>query len=101
PSPPRCPTLYPYTPLCRSEARPLAVGCIARLAEAGPKQATEGGLATAMRQGAAAAARHVRRPDDVEAGFQRHIADDGLAILENRDRKSTRLNSSHVKISYA
>src|SRR5690606_41992932 len=26
---------------------------------------------------------------------------DSLAIVENQDRKSTRLNSSHVKISYA
>src|SRR5690606_41191825 len=34
---------------------------------------------------------------DFELG--QHVADDGLADLE--DRKSTRLNSSHVKISYA
>src|SRR5690606_41818186 len=45
-----------------------------------------------------------RRPD---AGQRRHlvppplVAHDGPAAVPHRDRKSTRLNSSHVKSSYA
>src|SRR3712207_7501007 len=39
-----------------------------------------------------------RRPDE-RAGLQQRVADAGQ--LGERDRKSTRLNSSHANISYA
>src|SRR5690242_18100533 len=37
----------------------------------------------------------IREPDHAEAGFA------GKLLVESRDRKSTRLNSSHMSISYA
>jgi hypothetical protein len=59
----------------RKDARSLSVRRVAGLPEASSKQTTEGCLAAAMSQSPASAARHIRRPDDVEAGFQRHVAD--------------------------
>src|SRR5436309_10209750 len=86
--PPRS-TLFPYTTLFRSLTRPVEaaqqvaqVG-LERLVALGAAQAT--GLPEVL-EGAAAggAAQAVRRRGE-----------------QARDRKSTRLNSSHVKISYA
>src|SRR5690606_41132096 len=77
---PPIPTLFPYTTLFRSladEADDLGQ----RRAPARPRHAEAEG------------ARPVDRPPD-----------DGLArplFYRQRDRKSTRLNSSHVEISYA
>src|SRR6266511_5339934 len=38
---------------------------------------------------------------ETTAALARWLAQSRLAVLRERDRKSTRLNSSHVKISYA
>src|SRR3712207_6947498 len=88
--PPRS-TLFPYTTLFRSGVRGDAVAVPGRLA--------------GEREGAARAqdAQELReRP--VEAGqvVQDRMADDEVVGLgDERDRKSTRLNSSHANISYA
>src|SRR3712207_8566700 len=90
--PPRS-TLFPYTPLFRSE-RPRRAGP----AEGGP---VDGGGAAGARDGGAAGrpAVPVRpRHADGPAGPVRGGAGRPPA---GRDRKSTRLNSSHANISYA
>src|SRR5947209_5831471 len=56
---------------------------------------TDGGLAIACAGGRPGRAALSLRPERVE------IAADSHAGLDNRDRKSTRLNSSHANISYA
>src|SRR3712207_7449480 len=78
--PPRS-TLFPYTTLFRSEA-----------AEGGGGEADAGGEGPPR-----APARHRRRLHDVPP-LARRQADPPVAV---RDRKSTRLNSSHANISYA
>src|SRR5690349_23963164 len=78
--PPRS-TLFPYTTLFRSLIRGI-VGNVA-----GELGAFEHQVPGAHAQVGKESARRHRRPRD-----------HGLA---NRDRKSTRLNSSHVEISYA
>src|SRR5207244_12974935 len=92
PRPPTQPTLFPYTTLFRSPftteevtqrcglARGVAEGALRRMADAG--KLLEGEF----------------RP----AGLHREWCDpDVLRTLRRRDRKSTRLNSSHQIISYA
>src|SRR2546426_7368878 len=76
--PPRS-TLFPYTTLFRSEV--VLLGVLALKAEAGRRHLHER-LA------------HVRRPACGRLALP-------LEPLEQRDRKSTRLNSSHLVISYA
>src|SRR3712207_7338449 len=77
--PPRS-TLFPYTTLFRSQARKvapaLAAGCtvVARPSEEAPNSVVE---------------------------LFRCLVDAGLPDGVARDRKSTRLNSSHANISYA
>src|SRR3989442_8131601 len=49
---------------------------------------------------------HLSLPDQVLDGsrhvFDRHVGVNAMLIVEvDKDRKSTRLNSSHVRISYA
>src|SRR3712207_8974999 len=86
--PPRS-TLFPYTTLFRSGRHPVA-----------PRQRGRGGRARGRRRldvGARVHAPHVRR-----AAAGRHGGDAPLGgALASRDRKSTRLNSSHANISYA
>src|SRR5688572_32030205 len=90
PRPPPSSTLFPYTTLFRSRA--FSPGADLRLGDGPP------------RNGAAAHAREAW----AQTGAER-IADGDLLffepvhlrILESRDRKSTRLNSSHSQISYA
>src|SRR5690349_22884509 len=81
--PPRS-TLFPYTTLFRSPGPVLAVPLGALVRD---------GLRSYL---------FVRRPDET---FERRLVDTGQAddrfIEIMRDRKSTRLNSSHVEISYA
>src|SRR5690349_23148490 len=81
PHPPR-PTLFPYTTLFRSHAgvNRLAVDVVERLRRA------------AAAGGAGRAGGRARRIAGMLAGSVAALA---------RDRKSTRLNSSHVEISYA
>src|SRR5438067_6656997 len=84
-------TLFPYTTLFRSEAarQPMRIG----IAE------QQHGLEKAH-----AGVPHARRTAEAR---QDHLADHRLyqeqqaGADEQRDRKSTRLNSSHVSISYA
>src|SRR5207253_9622242 len=98
PQPPTS-TLFPYTTLFRSHAqarhdldrdRPI-VGCVEH---DGRHKVAEG------RDEREATARGERRLEK----WQRHPAERGPAPgaeTRRRDRKSTRLNSSHVAISYA
>src|SRR5256885_3235079 len=86
--PPRSP-LFPYTTLFRSG---VARAALARVSE--PQQPVERPDG-ASRDG---------RVADRGPGFQDRADDVGLAIgrrRHSRDRKSTRLNSSHLVISYA
>src|SRR2546430_5531570 len=87
--PPRS-TLFPYTTLFRSSRElagvPVAPEVVAGFA-LGKRQAVAGGE-RAVRVGAAEAAEH-QDLSEIDEGQR------------GRDRKSTRLNSSHSQISYA
>src|SRR3989442_3302185 len=76
--PPRS-TLFPYTTLFRSEKAGAALVAVAREA------AAQGYL--------------VARVDAAETRV--HMIDRLFFAVARQDRKSTRLNSSHVRISYA
>src|SRR5947209_14404678 len=81
-------TLFPYTTLFRSRTR--------RTHDRGglPGVEPEGaGAVLAAREGAAGERRDRRVRDDASPRDRRR--------LRRRDRKSTRLNSSHANISYA
>src|SRR5437867_6418830 len=82
PRPPRS-TLFPYTTLFRSEHL------------AGRGQRKNGDRLGASRRGGVAKARRHHRPGAGGAQDRKPIA------AGKRDRKSTRLNSSHRTISYA
>src|SRR5690606_39721306 len=94
--PPR-PPLFPYTTLFRSHAHghPLAVAAQHPVAHV-----VDGGVGGGGGRGQAA------RLDDGGAALA-HGGDEGVGVPVlvvdrlGEDRKSTRLNSSHVKISYA
>src|SRR5690349_23137586 len=58
-----------------------------------------GARVAARREEAGAFPRAQRRRSDPEAARQR--PDEGVPAFRRQDRKSTRLNSSHVEISYA
>src|SRR5207253_9514783 len=98
PTPPPTPTLFPYTPLFRSSS------------------ARQGGHTGPPLHGQHnrehCSLSHIALHDDLPAvlvhdALSHGQADAGAASLgaviglENLDRKSTRLNSSHVAISYA
>src|SRR3546814_16130357 len=93
PRSPRTNTLFPYTPLFRSLQRPcLVAGAVAFLddipelrLQADAVEAVD--LLQAGRRGDVDFGHVVA--DDVDAD------EDQAALLESRDRKSTRLNSSH------
>src|SRR3712207_7197440 len=88
--PPRS-TLFPYTTLFRSREQVLGPAHLDRRQRAGAPQQVAGELGLHAHQ----AAREVDRGD-------RLVHRIGLDVLvEERDRKSTRLNSSHANISYA
>src|SRR5690606_41869470 len=93
----RCATCFPYTPLFRS---------------CGWERLYLHAVAEALNCDLAAIARHYRQKDDLveawldradSALFARAKSADlaALGAARRLDRKSTRLNSSHVKISYA
>src|SRR5437868_8557426 len=76
--PPRSPTLFPYTTLFRSDRR--------RRAEGTDPQEKWAGM----------------RGEDISVKvLEVDKARNRLILSEREDRKSTRLNSSHVSISYA
>src|SRR5207302_11502691 len=77
-----CSTLFPYTTLFRSQCVPL------RAASHPPD---------GLRRGS----RDVRAPTLVDPRARRRARALGPAAGRGADRKSTRLNSSHVKTSYA
>src|SRR5690606_40790150 len=85
-------TLFPYTTLFRSGGPPRAEGrgVRSRLVE---QVAERGSFLCGVGHAASLARCRVNR------GEVRAVP--GFAALPVRDRKSTRLNSSHVKISYA
>src|SRR5690606_41565407 len=60
-------------------------------------QRARAGLHRAQRGRRRTPAARLRAEDHVEASAQVRVVDPGVGV----DRKSTRLNSSHVKISYA
>src|SRR5690606_41250682 len=95
------PTVFPYTTLFRS---PDDLGAAFDL----PVEALEGVGGPDL---APVGLGEVSEGGDLLAGRAQHVGDgrelglehgrDGLDLLADQDRKSTRLNSSHVKISYA
>src|SRR2546427_6957944 len=86
--PPRS-TLFPYTTLFRSRVEPTPTGAHDNLPDAVRGiGCTGGGLGREP-----LVVLHVGVDDELGAG--------GIQIVPERDRKSTRLNSSHSQISYA
>src|SRR3712207_6880286 len=85
--PPRS-TLFPYTTLFRSARQPAGLG--QRL----PRRRADRGGAGGGRRGGDHGPR--RRPGDVPGAAGARVR-----LVHGRDRKSTRLNSSHANISYA
>src|SRR5690606_40597999 len=96
PSPPRS-TLFPYTTLFRSHGgsgqRAARGRRRRRVPELEPD--TRGPGAGDARRGAGPSRPSLRRTRAAAAGVDARVA------RRRADRKSTRLNSSHVKISYA
>src|SRR3712207_8348227 len=88
--PPRS-TLSPYTTLFRSAPGEVDVQVGRRHLHAGGQALEDGGELLAVRLTGGQPAQHDR--DCRRTPF--------LPILRTRDRKSTRLNSSHANISYA
>src|SRR5690606_41330587 len=88
---PRAPssTLFPYTTLFRS----LSVGRLCRAA-------AHAGLGLDAHRGPVVALVHALL-DDIEPVEEHRNARGQQDDKQHQDRKSTRLNSSHVKISYA
>src|SRR5688572_31310495 len=85
-------TLFPYTTLFRSLPVVEIVGAVARIDGANLSLVQK-------RQGAA----HRRDLHSLEHSVQHQdmAVEHGQLTVSNRDRKSTRLNSSHSQISYA
>src|SRR5690606_41708091 len=94
------PTLLPYTTLFRSDSDPKVTpsDLVVEVATVGANDANPNGdgsgkvVITATAKNAARYAFRIDTGDMVESQ---------TGILDHQDRKSTRLNSSHVKISYA
>src|SRR5690606_40367655 len=95
--PPMLSMLFPYTTLFRS----IVINGVA----AGVFHIDRRTGAVANQQGAVDVAHQMRTGGHVHYRFihagVRVEAGDGAPLLTFQDRKSTRLNSSHVKISYA
>src|SRR5207249_10858273 len=94
PPPPRS-TLFPYTTLFRSWANYFCLGPVSRAYHAVEQHARD-----RLRQ-------WLRKKHKMPGRATSRFPDEylhqtlGLIELSKRDRKSTRLNSSHVSISYA
>src|SRR2546430_9311620 len=88
-------TLFPYPPLSRSD-RHVRERCRARAASFSVPLLPH----RIDHLAAAVAERRLERPVALEPPVQRRVVRIGLAD-RRRDRKSTRLNSSHSQISYA
>src|SRR5437773_6850772 len=89
-------TLFPYTTLFRSVARTVVLGHVHVL-----------GARTKIGEGYAAERRRGRGKTAGDIHIARGVHGDPIAVFIIRaagafgDRKSTRLNSSHITISYA
>src|SRR5690606_41965249 len=91
--------LFPYTTLFRSGGEAVAVRVHPEDALVlGP---TRGEDELAREAAGAPGERTEQRVRDAMRGDAHLVLSDEEALLIDRDRKSTRLNSSHVKISYA
>src|SRR5256885_3980620 len=88
--PPRS-TLFPYTPLSRSRVWPRLLAHAEHRATAAEQQRRTSDGNSVCCHWAIAGASRIRVGDGRGAG----------ADVRDRDRKSTRLNSSHLVISYA
>src|SRR5207302_7856614 len=96
--PPTSP-LFPYTTLFRSRrTRVVADDQIHHSMHEALRACTDVDLHWVRHNDLAAMEAHLR---DCPAGTEKLLLADGIYSLSGRDRKSTRLNSSHVKISYA
>src|SRR5690606_39923598 len=99
PRTPRSP-LFPYTTPFRS-GRDAALSLLER--SWGPDTIPD--AAAAWKEGIEKARRQAKRklPDDayVEVRYEELVREPEATLREVADRKSTRLNSSHVKSSYA
>src|SRR5207253_7099156 len=99
--PPPCPHLFPYTPLFRSGG---PRGCARTILRRRPSGflARRGGVPVPAAVPAGLALAHgLGRPPGRTGGPARsRCRPERLQELELQDRKSTRLNSSHVAISY-
>src|SRR5438034_5288716 len=93
--PPPSSTLFPYTTLFRSGRRVHA-----RLGRGGVDLLRRGRLAAPRNAGGPAADGHDRAPP-VRPSLIPHPGRGVRSTRRPRDRKSTRLNSSHTVISYA
>src|SRR3712207_9148253 len=97
--PPRS-TLFPYTTLFRSRRRPRDACGGFMIAASRPVQRPHGAKLLVVD-----AARHIEHAE--RTSFAEHLRPGDLVVandaatLPARDRKSTRLNSSHANISYA
>src|SRR3712207_8006613 len=92
--PPRS-TLFPYTTLFRSDVEAQRVAARPPRGRGAVGGAVEGdGEALEAAPGIA----HPEQLQPVEHGGERRV---GAGLQHRRDRKSTRLNSSHANISYA
>src|SRR5690606_42033299 len=94
-------TLFPYTPLFRSGLR----GMTTTSAPLPPPESPEAAAALAEASGLRQVGVRPTLREYVKETWRRREFAQTLArstvFAENQDRKSTRLNSSHVKISYA
>src|SRR5204863_8164885 len=97
PRPPRS-TLFPYTTLFRSDVHLAAeAGQVERLLHRGVAAADHHDVLVLEEEPVARRARRHATPHELGlVGTPQH-----LGRGAGRDRKSTRLNSSHVEISYA
>src|SRR5690606_41575686 len=82
-------SLFPYTTLFRSRAHDRHARSVPEHGVPVPAVAVPGVACAAGDRAGAVVAGHV------------HADGAGAVLLQQEDRKSTRLNSSHVKISYA
>src|SRR5205814_4760088 len=98
--PPHQPTLFPYTTLFRSERRVSSLGGrrehAAAVGEPPETRRVENGSDLHQRGKAHARPAVLGDTGGTEGSHRR-----GASELESSDRKSTRLNSSHLGISYA
>src|SRR5690606_40078689 len=92
-------TLCPYTTLFRSRAGSCRTRRIANRSNGGEEEMKHGQIAAQLYT----LREHTKTPEDFDRTLERvaAIGYPAVQVSGTGDRKSTRLNSSHVKISYA